>query len=143
MKDLLIGRYVEYASRDYNGKVADWIPARIVSLSSKMAKDGYGMHAKDVMKASAFIACFDGTIREALLENLSTILRSREGYFLTCDGNKHYCEGDSYHREDGPAVIFADGTKQYWYLGQYFKEYDEWFDILDDKEGAIFNIGGE
>lgn len=33
-----------------------------------------------------------------------------------CDGA--CCNGNEFHREDGPAVIFPDGTKEWWIHGK-------------------------
>ncbi len=45
------------------------------------------------------------------------------------------------HREDGPAVIFSNGSKYWWLNGwSYFQE--EWFNVLtpEQKEKFIWNM---
>lgn len=131
MNDLLLGRYVEYISRmDRFGKALDYIPGKIVHIV-----DGEPL-------PTMIIACFDGTIREAAIEDLSTLLPSPNNYVRTSDGTIHYFKEDSLHREDGPAVIYDDGKKQYWLYGQFFRTHEEWFEALDDIEGAMINDMG-
>ncbi len=45
------------------------------------------------------------------------------------------------HRDDGPAVIYSDGSKQ-WLLDGFFYSQEEWFELLtpEEKEKALFNM---
>ena len=48
---------------------------------------------------------------------------------INANGTKAWCLNGKFHREDGPAYIGADGT-QYWYLNgkEITYEVNEWFD---------------
>ena len=37
------------------------------------------------------------------------------------DGTKCWYRNDQRHREDGPAIEYADGRKEYWLLGIQYK----------------------
>lgn len=41
---------------------------------------------------------------------------------------------DNFHRENGPAVEFLDGRKEYWLNDKHYKN------IISDDEWIIFNI---
>ena len=36
-------------------------------------------------------------------------------------GTIRYFSGTSFHREDGPAIEYANGSKEYWINGQFIK----------------------
>ncbi len=44
------------------------------------------------------------------------------------DGNKYWLFNNKLHREDGPAVEYADGTKQWYLNGEQFTETDFTFE---------------
>ena len=73
----------------------------------------------------------------------------KNGYYKYEDGEYWYLNG-KWHREDGPAVIYSDGT-QAWYINgkdlteevnEWFKQYNLTYDTLSSDELDIlkFNI---
>jgi len=61
---------------------------------------------------------------EATTWRLNGKLHREDGPALLCaNGSKHWWFHGIRHREDGPAVIRADGLKEWWYEGELiFKE---------------------
>jgi hypothetical protein len=47
------------------------------------------------------------------------------------DGSKWWFDHGVIHREDGPAVEFADGTKRWWLNAVQFKEEDYWKELFN------------
>ena len=41
---------------------------------------------------------------------------------VTENGSKHWFLNGRYHREDGPAIEWADGTKRWYINGEYHRE---------------------
>ena len=52
------------------------------------------------------------------------------------DGTIRYRIGIDHHREDGPAVIYADGT-QYWFLNNIQYSFDKFYNKLKLSEEDI------
>jgi hypothetical protein len=41
------------------------------------------------------------------------------------DGTKFWYKNDERHREDGPAIEYANGNKEYWYNGEEINVYTD------------------
>jgi len=55
------------------------------------------------------------------------------------NGNKFWYRNGEYHREDGPAIEYADGTK-FWILnGEYHREDGPAIEYADGAKGWILN----
>ena len=50
---------------------------------------------------------------------------------IRANGNKSWYLYDTLHREDGPALIRANGTKQWWVNDKRYDSFDEWLKELD------------
>jgi hypothetical protein len=65
--------------------------------------------------------------REINISNFGAIEQSDGSYIDTYGDIAWYNKAGQYHREEGPAVIYASG-RSYWYLNS--KEYDSFDDWL-------------
>ncbi len=56
-------------------------------------------------------------------------------------GNYHWYLNGKKHRDDGPALIYFDGSKVY-YFNDFYSSQEEWFEFLTprQKEKAIWNM---
>ena len=43
---------------------------------------------------------------------------------IDANGNKFWYLNDKYHREDGPAIEYADGRTYYWINGKHIPQLD-------------------
>jgi hypothetical protein len=44
-------------------------------------------------------------------------VKMKNGLIVDNEGTKHWYLNGKYHREDGPAIEYANGDKEYWILG--------------------------
>ena len=60
------------------------------------------------------------------------------------DGTKQWCVEGKLHRLDGPAVEFADGTKAWYVNGEFMseKEFNEYIKPKPSCEGKIVEVDG-
>jgi hypothetical protein len=49
---------------------------------------------------------------------------------IDASGNKLWFQHDNIHRDDGPAVEYANGSNE-WYLHNKCLPFDEWIDKVD------------
>ena len=57
-------------------------------------------------------------------------------------GNKEWRKHDKLHREDGPAVETVDGYKSYWLEGIRYTEEEYWEKIKELKKCKLFKLKG-
>jgi hypothetical protein len=57
------------------------------------------------------------------------------------DGSKFWYKHGLFHREDGPAVIVHDGNKK-WYLNGYPLTKEKWWNFISDEHKmlSLFNV---
>lgn len=60
------------------------------------------------------------------------------------NGNKEWWFNGKLHRIDGPAIENSDGLIEWCYKGKFFKSKEEWFDALskDEQIEYLFKIEG-
>jgi len=56
------------------------------------------------------------------------------------DGTKYWCKHGRYHREDGPAFETANGSKEYWLEGIQYTEEEYWKKIKELKKCKLFKL---
>lgn len=66
---------------------------------------------------------------------------------VTADGRKSYLLRDDFHREDGPAIEFANGNKHYYRYGKLHREDGPAVDNVDGykvwaKNGLLHRLDG-
>ena len=52
---------------------------------------------------------------------------------INLDGSKNWFRNGRRHREDGPAIEYSDGVKQYWYEGELYENIssnEEWKELI-------------
>ena len=86
------------------------------------------------------------SIKEAKIwKNVGGELHREDGPAVEyADGTKHWYVDGKRHREDGPAVEYANGDK-YWYVDNLYYTFQEYLNHSDIcprfKERAILNMG--
>jgi hypothetical protein len=53
------------------------------------------------------------------------------------NGTKYWFNNGLYHRIDGPAIEYATGTKAYYLMGKIYPKKEAFFDALTDEEKLI------
>jgi hypothetical protein len=77
-----------------------------------------------------------GTRRDNDINQYGTVEQS-DGSYIDNRGNiVWYNEEGQYHREDGPAVIYASGRGSYWRLNNREYSFDEWCIKLNKSDEA-------
>ena len=56
------------------------------------------------------------------------------------DGGKFWCKHGKYHREDGPAIEEANGYKLYWIEHLQYSEEEYWEKIKQLKKCKLFKL---
>ena len=58
------------------------------------------------------------------------------------DGSEEWLVYDLYHREDGPAIIWMNEKRQYWYLNDIEYSFEEWCEKTNktDEEITILKL---
>jgi len=56
------------------------------------------------------------------------------------EGSKYWLKHDEYHREDGPAVEDSSGYKYYYLEGVRYTEEDYWENIKELKKCKLFKL---
>lgn len=58
-------------------------------------------------------------------------LDMKDGIFINPANDKFWYKNESFHREDGAAIEYSDGTKSWYYEGNYLnvssqEEFEQW-----------------
>ena len=53
----------------------------------------------------------------------------KQVFFVNLFGGKYWYLNGKLHRENGPAVEYADGTEEWWLNGNYYDKPDYWKEI--------------
>jgi hypothetical protein len=83
----------------------------------------------------------DRVITFFCIKGTNTLHREDGPAIIYYNGTKHWYINGKHHREDGPAVEFVNGGSS-WFLDDfYFKTKEEWFEALtkDKKEKALYS----
>ena len=67
---------------------------------------------------------------------------TRNGQYITENGNEFWYKLNQFHRVDGPAIIMKDGFKEYWLNGQPYEK-EAWWEKLSDEDKLKAVLNGE